>query len=253
MTMRLPSVGIFLLVSLAAVAVLAHADPNVVKRPTSDNGAWQITRSTSKMDDSKVVILSVGALDEVSGWLRTYKPTLVIMCNEHKTNIYVDMEMPSQPELGEYQRHSVQIRLDNHKMFTEHWSESTDSNSLFAPDPMRLAGQLVHAEVMYFRFTPFNSNPQLTEFPLHGLTNLLTEVANACSWEESKRRTARAAYVAKRDAELRRQATLEHDRKINEANKRFDECNQRAQGNGNAAVQCTEQFVKDMREAGVSN
>jgi type VI secretion system protein VasI len=144
--------------------------------------SWQVQEDRSPMDGSRTVTLELESDSTVEGWLANTKPTLVIRCLEHQTVVYVVTGLSAQPELGEYDRYSVQIRLDDRKAMTQHWSQSTDSKALFAPSAVGLARRLGAAKTMLFRFTPFNSSPALAKFDLGGLDRYLPKVSAACGW-----------------------------------------------------------------------
>lgn len=118
----------------------------------------------------------------ISGWLRTYRPSLIIRCLEHKTDIIVLTGMSATPEYGLYNEHTVRIRLDSNKPFKERWGEATNREALFAPRPIQLAKNLAKAKTMLFEFVPFNANPTTITFNVEGLDQHLSEVAKACGW-----------------------------------------------------------------------
>ncbi|HML94178.1 MAG TPA: type VI secretion system-associated protein TagO [Thermodesulfobacteriota bacterium] len=152
---------------------------------TEDTGKWQISRDHSSMDDSKRVVLGLPAENIISGYLQTYQPTLIIRCQENKTDLYVNIGVSPNPELGLYNQHTVRIRLDDGKPFSERWSQSTSGDTLFAPQPIALARKMVSANKMLFEFVPYNSNAQIAEFDIWGLKPYLTELSETCNWKIS--------------------------------------------------------------------
>jgi hypothetical protein len=175
-----------------AVAPATHASDSVSPRPIPDpvasesadasaNG-WSVEEDESEMDGSPTVVLSINSTAMISGWLKTTTPTLVVRCLEHKTDVYVVTGMSAQPELGSYNEYTVQIRLDEHRPITRHWSESTDNEALAAPDAVAFSRRLLKTNSMLFRFTPFKSSEATAKFSLIGLPRYLPKVAKACGW-----------------------------------------------------------------------
>ncbi len=150
----------------------------------ADSGKWVVHESSSQMDDSKTVVLRLDAENTISGWLKKNKANLFIRCKENRTEVYIHTGMAANPEYG-VDAHTVRIRLDKLRAFTERWSESTDNEALFAKTPISLAKKLAHARTMLFEFTPFNANPATSRFDVRGLDQHLNRVAQACGWDEA--------------------------------------------------------------------
>lgn len=134
------------------------------------------------MDDSRSVFLSLDANNQVEGYFREFTPALMIRCRENSTDVYVITGMPANPELGEYNRYTVRIRLDTGAPFRQMWGASTDDESLFAPEPIALARRIASSSKMLFEFTPFSSSPATVEFDLAGIDQVIEQVADACNW-----------------------------------------------------------------------
>jgi hypothetical protein len=165
--------------------------PEVVQASPTDK--WHVTEKQSPMDDSKTVVLAVDSDDEVQGPLGKVRPSLILRCQEKKTDIYVTTGMAANVEAdGE---HVVGIRLDDGAARHENWSESTDHAALFASDiiwndheptfhggRIEFAKKLAAASQLTFQFTPFDGSPQTARFDLRGLDTHVHDVAEACGW-----------------------------------------------------------------------
>jgi hypothetical protein len=125
------------------------------------------------------------AENDIQGWLKSMRPNLVLRCQEGKTNVYVVTGMAANVEYGT-DGHTVRLRFDDGKPTTQYWSESTDHEALFAPNPTQLAKQLLKVKTLTFQFTPFNASPAVVRFNLEGLGPHLEKVANACGWQISE-------------------------------------------------------------------
>lgn len=154
------------------------------QKETIPESKWSIQRSASAMDDSKTVFVWVEADNFITGWPdKSVRPTLFIRCKENKTEIIVQVGMSPNPEVGNYNKATVRLRLDEGKPFRQSWNESTNGESLFAPRSIQLTKKINKSKKMLFEFTPYNSNPQLAEFDVRGLEPYLKELANTCKWK----------------------------------------------------------------------
>jgi type VI secretion system protein VasI len=164
-------------------------------------GKWKVSESKSPMDDSKTVVLSLDADNNIHGPLGDKRPTLIIRCQEKKTKVYVVTGMAASVEEGydggPSHEHKVGLRFDSNAARYEFWNESTADDALFADTEaygMRtkiefpagplvlLAKELAKAKTLTFQFTPFNGNPQVATFDLRGSETHIGRVAEACGW-----------------------------------------------------------------------
>lgn len=151
---------------------------------------WRIKEDKSPMDDSKTVVLSLESEDMIQGPLGAKRPSLVIRCQEGKTDTYVVTHMAASVE-EDYDGaprldHTVKIRFDDGNAIQEFWEESGSHDALFiGADGKELAKTLSHTQRFTFQFTPFNANPAVARFDLQGLDSHLGKVADACRWNSN--------------------------------------------------------------------
>lgn len=142
---------------------------------------WQVSEGTSPMDSSPAVSMSLLSQGQIQGWLESQQPSLVIRCQENKTEVYVVTGTAASVEYGA-DTHTVRLRFDEGKPITQHWSASTDSKALFAPHAIPLAKQLDNHSRFTFEFTPFNANPAIAVFELDGIDKHIGKVKSTCRW-----------------------------------------------------------------------
>lgn len=154
----------------------------VVSAPISK---WTISRDTSAMDDSKSVTIFLKADSILSGPLgyRGELATLVIRCKEHQTDLYINNGRSAGVEYGLMDEATVKFRLDSDKPVSLIWSESTNDQALFAPNPIAFARGIVNGTTLVYEYTPFNENPARFIFTLTGMKEPLQEVASTCGWK----------------------------------------------------------------------
>lgn len=155
------------------------ASPATVTKPT---GKWDLRTAQSSMDDSKTVHATLQASNSIEGWPRkTVKPTLFIRCKERKTEVFVQTDMPANPELGKFQQHTVQLRLDK-KPATSVTADAATSNDALFLGGAAMAKRFLGHTTLVFRFTPYNSPPQDATFDLTGIGEAVKPVKEACGW-----------------------------------------------------------------------
>ena len=158
-------------------------------------GQWQIKQDSSPMDGSKRIVISRDAENDIAGWLQSKRPSLIVRCQEGKTEAYIATGMAASVEY-DTDSHTVRLRFDDGKPTTQHWGESTDHEALFAPNAIQIARELVGSKTLTFQFTPFDASPAVARFNLEGLAPYLQKAASACGWqvaEETKTEAREAA------------------------------------------------------------
>jgi type VI secretion system protein VasI len=143
---------------------------------------WQIREDKSAMDGTKTVVISRDAENDIQGWLESNRPSLIVRCQERKTEAYIVTGTAANVEY-DTDSHTVRLRFDDGKPITQHWSASTDDKALFAPNAIEFAKNLVGSKLLTFEFTPFNANPAVVHFRLEGLAPYLQKAAAACGWQ----------------------------------------------------------------------
>lgn len=154
-------------------------------QPISDasrSGKWHVSESKSQFDDSRTVVITLIAENSIQGWLVTFRPQLILRCQERKTEMFVVTGMAATVELGEFQRHTVRVRYDDDAATSVVTNQSTDNKSLFFPDAVSTAVRMWNAQVLLIGFTPFNASPVTMRFDVSGLPFAIQSLREACGW-----------------------------------------------------------------------
>jgi type VI secretion system protein VasI len=148
--------------------------------PGAATGEWETRFSTSSFDDSQTVVVYLEAEREISGWLDTYTPVLVLRCKEREIDAYVDVGMQIEVEYGMTDSATTRIRFDKDRAETMVMNESTDGEALFFRNPAAIIDTMTRHNEMVFGFTPFNASPVETTFDLRGLGEAIKPLRDAC-------------------------------------------------------------------------
>jgi len=145
---------------------------------------WTVKTETSLIDDSRTVIVSKNANNEIVGWpKKSFIPILVIRHKEGRVECFVNTGMAPHVESGtDPNEASCTIRFDKEKATTIPLKKSTSQDALFWSAPKRWIKRMLSSKQMVFRFTPYNSNPQTCIFNLEGLRNAIRPLEDASGW-----------------------------------------------------------------------
>jgi hypothetical protein len=75
--------------------------------PPPLGGKWEEFGGSSAMDDSKSVSFQLKAEDAITGWLKKETPTLVVRCQERRTDVYLVTGMSASVEYGDTEGHTL--------------------------------------------------------------------------------------------------------------------------------------------------
>lgn len=189
------------LLNVAALAAPHVAQAQRAGKTRIAAGPWKVETSTSRRDDSRIVLLTTEATSPIESGLATTVPSLTIRCLEGRTDVIVYTGVPANPEYGSINSHTVRYRIDSRAPVSESWGAATSDNALFAQHPRNLIRQMVGAGRLLVEFTPFRSGSVVVEFPIRGLSEYVQQLAAACNWKAED--STRVADSLKTDAELR--------------------------------------------------
>jgi hypothetical protein len=157
---------------------------------------WYLSTETDRMDNTPTVYLAKRAESGQGG-------ILTIRCIRRRTELVVATN-------DILDNGNVPIRFDDAKPQQQVWSEASNHQGLFSPDPIGLARQLTKIDSLLFEYRPFDKQATTIEFKVAGLAENLGTIADACGWEKIDQVKAIAKATAKAAAEraLRRDAKL---------------------------------------------
>jgi hypothetical protein len=104
-----------LVISSSVILLASAGSPTTQKHPTQPKTAaasnWTATAVKSEMDDTAGLLLRTRASNVISGWLKTYRPALIIRCKEKELEAYVVTGMSAAVESGDSR--TVRVRFDD--------------------------------------------------------------------------------------------------------------------------------------------
>jgi hypothetical protein len=171
----------------ATVEPPAHPESVSVKvsaprpeEPKADK--WrQSEYGVSKLDDSKLVVLTLPAENTFTAWpARAITADLMIKCDQNQIYVYVQTETAAQPELGKYDEYTAFVRFNKAHAFNVIVDKATSNDALFLRSPSSILYLLAFTDTFIFQFTPFQSPPATIEFDTRGLHEHLAGMNSAC-------------------------------------------------------------------------
>lgn len=150
----------------------------------SDETEWLITDNTNPVDDSKTRRATLIADQGTSSMGDPV--SLTIRCQSNKTEMFVNwndyLGDDSHDVYDDWKR--VTVRVGEAKAIDQRWSISTDSKATFAPgSAVNLIKQMVKADRLVLRTTPYNENPVTAVFLLKGIEGAIGPIAEECGWK----------------------------------------------------------------------
>jgi hypothetical protein len=127
------------------------------------------------------VAYELDADQQVRVWTTHVRPTLVVRCLNHKTEVFVFTETPAKLESTDG-THTVKLTFDDAAETDERWPDSEEHDALFAPDGTSLARRLASAHRLRFGFTPHNAAPVQVDFDLGDSAAVMSNVGRTCGW-----------------------------------------------------------------------
>jgi type VI secretion system protein VasI len=114
----------------------------------------------------------------VSTRVATTTPTLILRCQEKKTNAFIGFDFYL--GIGEVE---VTTRLDKEKAKTTTWNASSDHQAVFAPNAVGFVRELAKHSSLFVRLTPYGESPVSTSFDLRGIVEAVKPLQAACGWK----------------------------------------------------------------------
>jgi len=158
--------------------ILGAAVPACDQSETTSGGnqsRWQRVVSTDPADGSKIMHTMVGAENRLE--TQKDRAALVLSCEAGTTGVYVIWRQ----YLGTYDL-DVTWRVGSGPDVTEKWSLSTDSEAIFAPEPVQLIKRMLANDLFLIKTSPFGSSPVTLEFNTAGLATEAPVLEETCDW-----------------------------------------------------------------------
>lgn len=171
----------------------ADPEPIIESEPTP---TWVgARRATWARDGSRTIAFELAASNDVGVWMKRVQPLLIVRCLSRATEVFVATGSAASIE-QQAGSHTVHIQFDDAEPVAQPWSDSVNSQELYAPDGVTLARRLARARTMRFGFTPYNSAPVVAEFDVSGFDQIVGLVAGTCGWRVDDARPAERRRAA---------------------------------------------------------
>ena len=141
--------------------------------------------ATWREDRSRGIAILLDADRAVQGSGQSFRPQIVVRCDERTltTALFVGMEV--QEEHGGDDR-TVILRFGDEKPFSERLVTSTDGHSLLFDSAEMAASQLMLHDSLAFQFMPAGARPASVNFDTRGLEQAIRPVLDACGLKKSQ-------------------------------------------------------------------
>jgi len=148
---------------------------------STSSSKWSRTRQSQwATDGSRTMGFEVEAQRYVPVYMDRVRPVLAVRCISRHTEVFVVLGTAPSIENGG-DAHTVRVGLDDEPDVEQQWLNSTNMQSLFAPDATAFAARMATARRLRFAFKPFNAPPVAVEFDVRGFDGPLAAMAKACA------------------------------------------------------------------------
>ena len=138
-------------------------------------GKWKVETSTSPVDDTKTIVASLAAVEQVQVGYRRTRPTMFARCQESQFSVFVVLDAFLGTDEIE-----VTHRFDSEPPVVELWSTSTDHSGAFAPSPEEFLSAMVDSSKLLFRMTPYSENTITFSLAVGGIERVIPEFFAHC-------------------------------------------------------------------------
>jgi type VI secretion system protein VasI len=147
-------------------------------------GDWVVKVTSSPLDDTKTVVLTLNSDDTIRGKYGTPGPArMLIRCRENTTSIYLIFNDHFMSDIQGGGR--VDYRIDQQSPSRKNMDVSTDNKALglwSGGASIPWIKQLIESENLYVRATPFSESQVEANFTIKGLNESIQPLREACSW-----------------------------------------------------------------------
>jgi hypothetical protein len=167
----------------------ATATPDAESATTSSGTAaaaatkWEVTDEKSLIDDGTNIFASVGAEQEVQGWLGSNKPYLTVRCKEGELEVFVNAntQLTTDWDVRRGQTAQVRYRVDDQEAVSVRVEPSSDGQAFFIPQPRALLNKLKASDRFVVEYTPFNAGTGTAVFTTRGADAIFMRLPSNCS------------------------------------------------------------------------
>lgn len=149
-----------------------------IVQPTGGKGKWLFEETSSAVTGAKTSVIWVGGELSSTNYLGDY-PTLVIRCNNKKTEAYINFRA----FLGS-KNTSIAYKIGDNAFKNESWNLSTDGTALFAPanSAQAFALSLLNNAKFAAEAQSFSNGKMTGIFDITGIENAISPVRQECGW-----------------------------------------------------------------------
>ena len=139
-------------------------------------GVWNVSQTTGAAEGAVTVVLTLFADHPYV----TDNPSLVIRCDQGKTEFVVRTGHTVAHAAGSPGATVVQSRFDEQSARSERWGLARDNTTISPPDAMSMARQLAHAKQWRVEYQQVGHGPTSASFRPARLAALLTKIDKSC-------------------------------------------------------------------------
>lgn len=150
----------------------------------SEQSDWDVTITTSRLDDNTNVMLLLNSIEQISSrFTGRDNGRIYIHCRENVTSLYITMADHFLADIQGYGE--VTYRLDTKPAQKRSMTVSTDNMALGlwnGGNAIPFIRAMFGAENMLVQITPFSESAKTVDFRVAGLEEAIAPLREACNW-----------------------------------------------------------------------
>lgn len=155
---------------------VAKADAAALPGPpilaTDSLWGWRVHDDTSAMDGTRRTWITRISTPGAVPLSQSFDGALGFGCEgKDSFGVFVNILANAEPESDD--RRTVRVRIDSMTPVTEHWIESPNGHSLFAPKPAAFLSRIRGARKLLIEYSEAGEGTKVASFDLNGLADQL--------------------------------------------------------------------------------
>lgn len=140
---------------------------------------WKTSSETSKIDDTKTVIIYNDSTEYVQGRFETTRPTMVIRCKNNRTEMYFNWGQRLKTEPFKVR---AKIRFGKGKPKNYRFSASADFDAAFISKPIGFIKKAFKHDTMVVQMATAYTDASSVTFNIQGLDEVIKPLRKSCNW-----------------------------------------------------------------------
>lgn len=144
-----------------------------------DLSHWTTKSETSKIDDTKTVMIYNESPDVINGRFEVTQPVMIVVCQNNRTKMYFNWRQSLKTDLYGV---NAKVRFGKNKPRNYRFSASTDFDAAFVSKPIAFIKKAFKHETMVVQMSTAYAGAESATFNLRGFEEVIKPLRKSCNW-----------------------------------------------------------------------